>query len=514
MSGQMFYVVCYFSQPVVTFTCLWCYPSLLFTLLSQLQLVPIDFETSLPASTPFVYWPFCYVLFLCVCLFVHVFVLVPIDNQIMCVLSPYSAYYPANFVTLFMRKPISWNSNKQRFFPYWQKLEIQIKNPTQRQMRTSSDSISKYKKKFLSACMINWLTLCPCPHVKNHANIEIVKRQVMPLYNPYLGNFMNSGNPLQASASIHGGVHTIPSLQHHHQHQHHPKALQMHHYGSPYIPYLGPNGPGKALSLISDRGLMFRAILKATIKLYVELGIMLSMMVGTLWFVFGSAFTRLVQTALHGMGNAFLQLGSTFHSSKSWIEKNPIPSDSSAIIKHVFLLLFSGPRTDSRSEENHLHHDAMFSFPPINNNSHLLLFLDSDFGLISIPIGCVHLVVYSWTEIDCCSLYLFFSFSTEIHKHTYTHTWCQIAWPFFTSLSRSVQIWAHFIRPAPTATAEWFDLRMTMKTTKTRETENRLIGFPGRIHTLIQMYTYRIKNTSPTYKNKKTNQVMSSEWQR
>lgn len=143
----------------------------------------------------------------------------------------------------------------------------------------------------------------------------------MPFFNPYVGNFMNSAAPLQGSASMHGGVHTIPSLHHHHhQHhqQHHGKGMQMHHYGTPYIPFLGSHhDPAKALAMIPHRGLMFRAILKATIKLYFELGVLMSMMMGTLWFMFGSAFTRVVQTALHGVGNAFLHLGSSIHSSKT-----------------------------------------------------------------------------------------------------------------------------------------------------------------------------------------------------
>lgn len=123
---------------------------------------------------------------------------------------------------------------------------------------------------------------------------------------------------MQGSGSIHGGVHTIPSLSHHHQHQHHGKhgMHQMHHYGTPYIPFPGIHDHSKALSLINHKRLLFRMILKATIKLYMELGILLSMMMGTLWMVFGSAFTRVVQTALHGIGNTFLQLGSTIHSSK------------------------------------------------------------------------------------------------------------------------------------------------------------------------------------------------------
>ena len=92
----------------------------------------------------------------------------------------------------------------------------------------------------------------------------------------------------------------------------------MHHYGTPYIPYVSAAmDPGKAVALLSNRGAMFRAILKATLKLYFELGILLSMLAGTLWFMFGSAFTRVIQTALHGIGNAFLQIGSSIHSSRA-----------------------------------------------------------------------------------------------------------------------------------------------------------------------------------------------------
>ena len=150
-----------------------------------------------------------------------------------------------------------------------------------------------------------------------------MKRQVMPFFNPYGMNFMNSAAPMQTAGSVHGGVHTIPSLQHHyqshghHHQQHHPKAIQTHHYGTPHIPYLGGHDASKALALIGNKRLMFGAILKATIKLYVELGILLSMMIGTLWFTFGSAFTRLAQTALHGVGNAFLHLGTSIHTTKS-----------------------------------------------------------------------------------------------------------------------------------------------------------------------------------------------------
>lgn len=127
---------------------------------------------------------------------------------------------------------------------------------------------------------------------------------------------------MQGAASMHGGVHTIPSLQHHHKsaghHTNYP--MQMHHYGNPYIPFPGVGlgaDPGKAFAMLSDRRLMFMAILKATLKLYFEIGVLMSMAAGTMWMVFGSAFTGVVQHVLHAVGNTFLQLGSTIHSKKS-----------------------------------------------------------------------------------------------------------------------------------------------------------------------------------------------------
>lgn len=166
------------------------------------------------------------------------------------------------------------------------------------------------------------MTLVPSPAIsadsKTAGTAGRSKRQVMPFL-PFAGG--PALGLMQGAASMHGGVHTIPSLQqHHHKSGHHNYPMQMHHYGSPYIPFPGVGlgaDPGKAFAMLSDRRLMFMAILKATLKLYFEMGVLLSMAMGTLWMVFGSAFTRVAQHVLHAIGNTFLQLGSTIHSKKA-----------------------------------------------------------------------------------------------------------------------------------------------------------------------------------------------------
>lgn len=133
------------------------------------------------------------------------------------------------------------------------------------------------------------------------------KRQVVPFYQPY---------GMQTSATMHGGVSHIPSLRHHHQHHNQHHGHMTHHYGHPHLPFMGLDA-GRAL-LFQNRGLMFRAILRATLKLYAEIGLLASAMMGTAWWVMGSTFTRGVQHLLNGIGNAFLQMGSAIHSQKSW----------------------------------------------------------------------------------------------------------------------------------------------------------------------------------------------------
>jgi hypothetical protein len=59
-----------------------------------------------------------------------------------------------------------------------------------------------------------------------------------------------------------------------------------------------------------NRRHMFVSILKATMRLYVQMGIAMSMMLGTLYAFFGSAFSKVVQHFFHALGSTFLHLAS------------------------------------------------------------------------------------------------------------------------------------------------------------------------------------------------------------
>ena len=106
----------------------------------------------------------------------------------------------------------------------------------------------------------------------------------------------------------HGGHHY--NLVGHHHSGHHSMT------GMPYFPSF-PMHHGfshgfshNAMVLAKNRRTMFLAIFKATLKLYVQLGIGLSVMLGTLYAFFGTAFAKVVQHFFHALGSTFLHLAS------------------------------------------------------------------------------------------------------------------------------------------------------------------------------------------------------------
>jgi len=55
---------------------------------------------------------------------------------------------------------------------------------------------------------------------------------------------------------------------------------------------------------------MFFNILKATTKLYFQMGMGLSLFLGTAYLFFGNAFAKIFQHFFHALGSTFLHLAS------------------------------------------------------------------------------------------------------------------------------------------------------------------------------------------------------------
>lgn len=159
--------------------------------------------------------------------------------------------------------------------------------------------------------------------------IEIVKRQILPNYPTALvhpaaaglqaanhhqafGHMLASANvprvhsvmglqsyanhPMAAAASHSHGHHMTHGHGHHHhlqhsQHHGHHGGHHSVHHGHPYIAL--PHH-GKAM-ILGHKGIFISQILKATLKLYLNMGFMLATLIGTLYLFFGSAVTRVLQ---------------------------------------------------------------------------------------------------------------------------------------------------------------------------------------------------------------------------
>ena len=88
----------------------------------------------------------------------------------------------------------------------------------------------------------------------------------------------------------------------------------------PYIPSF-PTHHGmahNALVMGKNRKAMFVTILKATTKLYLQMGITFSMFLGSLYFFFGNAFAKVVQHFFHALGSTFLHLASINNKRSVW----------------------------------------------------------------------------------------------------------------------------------------------------------------------------------------------------
>lgn len=167
---------------------------------------------------------------------------------------------------------------------------------------------------------------------------EIVKRQILQNYpttfvHPAAGNSAAFGHMLAASANV-PRVHSVMGLQsaypnhpaaamvpaashshghhishhghhgHHHMPSHHHTGHHSIHHGHPYIA-LPHHAKGM---MLGHKGIFISHILKATLKLYLSMGFMLSALIGTLYLFFGSAVTRVLQMGLHALGTAILHV--------------------------------------------------------------------------------------------------------------------------------------------------------------------------------------------------------------
>lgn len=152
----------------------------------------------------------------------------------------------------------------------------------------------------------------PRPPMSPHAS-ALGSLAMQSMHNPF---FRRPGYVPQATH--HYPVVHMPSMPH----MKHAFPPPHHHYSIP-MPHMAlQGGMGQmgqnALAMGKSRREMFGHILRATTRLYLQMGLAMSTMLGGMYLFFGNTFTKVTQHMFHTLGSTFLHLASINVKKGSW----------------------------------------------------------------------------------------------------------------------------------------------------------------------------------------------------